>query len=80
MVLGTAVDSNVLSYTVLVIMKEQGAIIGRGRANPETSGEAEPALRRWVSQSPPSAVGWGRSSPRTLGGADLVLGHWARWS
>ena len=32
MVLGTAVDSSVLSYPVLVIMKEQGADVGQGRA------------------------------------------------
>ena len=44
MVIGTAVDSNVLSYLVLVIMKEQGAAVGRGGASPWGSGEAEPAL------------------------------------
>ena len=53
MVLGTVVDSNVLSYPMLVIMKEQGAVIGRGRACPQTSGEAEPA----------SAIGRGGASP-----------------
>ena len=41
-VLGTTVDSNVLSYPVLVIMKEQGAVIGRGGASPRTLGETEP--------------------------------------
>ena len=42
MALGTAVDSNVLSYPVLVFMKEQGVAVGRG--GPQTSGEAGPAL------------------------------------
>ena len=44
MVLGTTVDLNVLSYPVLVIMKEQGAIVGQGGARPRMSGEAEPAV------------------------------------
>ena len=43
MVLGIAVDLSVLSYPVLIIMKEQGAVVGRGGAYPGTSGEAEPA-------------------------------------
>ena len=45
MVLGTAVDSNVLSYLVLVIMKEQDAVVGRGGASPLPSGEAESSPR-----------------------------------
>ena len=45
MVLGTAVDSNVLSYPVPVIMKEQGAVVGRGGACPGMSGEVEPSPR-----------------------------------
>ena len=45
MVLGTAVDSNVLSYLVLIIMKEQGVGVGRGRASPQPSGEAESSPR-----------------------------------
>ena len=57
MVLGTAVDSNVLSYPMLVIMKEQGAIVGRGGAYPQSTGEAEPALGRQARQSQPSDVG-----------------------
>ena len=51
MVLSTAVDSNVLSYLVLVIMKEQGAVVEQGRASPQPSGEAESALRHWVRRS-----------------------------
>ena len=51
MALGTVVDSNVLSYPVLIIMKEQGAVVGRGGACPQTSGEAEPALSRRARQS-----------------------------
>ena len=47
MVLGTVVDSNVLSYPVLVIMKEQGAIVG----------EAEPALGHRARRILPSDVG-----------------------
>jgi len=57
MVLGTVVDSNVLLYPVLVFMKDQGAVVGKGGASPQSSGEAEPALGRWASQSPPSDVG-----------------------
>ena len=45
MVLGTAVDPNVLSYLVLVIVKEQGAVVGRGGASPQPSGEAESSPR-----------------------------------
>ena len=41
MVLGTVVDSNVLFYLVLVIMKEQGAVVGRGGASPQPSSEVE---------------------------------------
>jgi len=41
MVLGTMVDLSVLSYLLLIIRKEQGAVIGRGRASPQPSGEAE---------------------------------------
>ena len=41
MVLGIAVDLSVLSYLLLVIMKEQGAVVGQGEANHRTSGEAE---------------------------------------
>ena len=48
MALGTTVDSNVLSYLVLIIMKEQGTVVGRGEACPQTSGEAEPALSHWA--------------------------------
>ena len=44
MVLSTMIDLSVLSYLVLVIMKEQGADVGHGRASPEMSGEAGPAL------------------------------------
>ena len=65
MVFGTAVDSNVLSYPVLIIMKEQGAVIERGGASPRTSGEAEPALGRRARRSQPSGVG--------RGGTDLPL-------
>ena len=51
MVLDTAVDSNVLLYLVLVIIKEQGAIVGRGEACPQPSGEAEPTLGHRVGQN-----------------------------
>ena len=56
MALGTAVDSNVLSYPVLVFMKEQGAVIGRSGACPQTSGEAELAL---VGQAERNLSPWG---------------------
>ena len=46
MALDTAVDSNVLSYLVLVFMKDQGAVVERGGASPQSSGEAEPTLGR----------------------------------
>ena len=56
MVLGTVVDLSVLSYLLLIIMKEQGAVIGLGVAYPQPSGEAEPALRRWARRSLPSDI------------------------
>ena len=57
MVLGTVVDSNVLSYPVPIIMKEQGAVVGRGEGIPQPSGEAELALSRRARRSLPSNVG-----------------------
>ena len=51
MTLGTAVDSNVLSYPVLVFMKEQGTVVGRGRACPRTLDEVELALSRRTRRS-----------------------------
>ena len=69
MVLDTAVDSNVLSYLVLVFMKDQGAVVERGGASPQSSGEAEsspqrsgevePALGSRARQSQPLAIGRG---------------------
>ena len=56
MVLGAAFDSNVMSYHVLIIMKAQGVLVGRGGADPRMSGEAEP-----------SHQGSGEAEP-TLGG------------
>ena len=56
MVLGTAVDSSVLSYPMLIIMKEQGAVVGRGGASPQLSGKAELVLGRWARRSLPSDV------------------------
>ena len=70
MALGTMVDLNVLSYLVLVFMKEQGAVIGRGGDNPQPSGEAEPALGRWARRGLPSAVGRGGASPQPSGEAE----------
>ena len=63
MTLGTVVDSNVLSYPVLVFMKEQGADVGRGGACPRTLSEAVPASRHRARQSQPSAIGRGGASP-----------------
>ena len=60
MVLGTAVDSNVMSYPMLVIMKKQGVVVGRGGTSPGTSSEAEPALG-------------GGAYPRTSGDAEPAL-------
>ena len=84
MVLGTAVDLSVLSYPMLVIMKEQGADVGRGGASPKTSGEAEPALSRRTrrSQCPdvgrggvqPSGVGRGGANPSGPGEAQPTFG------
>jgi len=77
MALDTAVDSNVLSYPMLVFMKEQGAVVGRGGACPQTSSEAEPALSRrttWssalggrVRRSQPLGVGRGAANLRSYG-------------
>ena len=51
MVLGTTVDLNVLSYLVLVIMKEQGTSVGIGGASPQPLGEAKPAFSHRARQS-----------------------------
>ena len=80
MALGTAVDSNVLSYPVLVFMKEQGAVVGRGGASPQTSSEVEPALRRWARQRQPSAVERGGACHQMSDEAELALSRRARWS
>ena len=78
MVLGTVVDLSVLSYLLLVIMKEWSAVVGRGGAHPQTSDEAEPALSHRARQSLSLDVGRGRARPRTPGEAEPALGGWAR--
>ena len=80
MVLGTVVDSNVLSYPVLVIMKEQDAVVGRGGASPQSSGKAEPTLRRRVGQNQPSDVERGGVGPLSLGKAEPGFSRRARRS
>jgi len=90
MVLGTAVDSNVLSYLVLIIMKEQGVVIGRGRAcpqplvrgeaYPQPSGEAEPALSRRASGACPRTSGEAEPALRRSGEAEPALNRRARRS
>ena len=71
MALGTAVDSNVLLYPVLVFMKEQGAVVGRGGAYPQTSVKAGPALSHWARRSLPLDIGRGGASPQPLGEAEF---------
>ena len=78
--LGTVVDSNVLSYPVLVLMKEQGVVVGRGGACLQTSGEAELALSRRARRSQSSGVERGGASPQPFGEAEPVLRGWARQS
>ena len=83
MVLGTVVDLSVLSYPMLVIMKEQGADVGRGGAlpsdvgrggaYPQTSGEAEPAPRCRERWSQPPDVGRGGAYPQMSGEAEPAL-------
>ena len=80
MFFGTAIDLSVLSYPVLIIMKEQGAVVGRGGASPRMSGEAEPALGRRARWSLPSDIGRGRACPETSGEAEPALEHQARRS
>ena len=80
MTLGTVVDSNVLSYPVLVFMKEQGADVGRGGACPRTLGEAELALGRRERRGLPSDVGRGEACPPTSGKVELALSRRARRS
>ena len=77
MALDIVVDSNVLSYPVLVFMKDQDAVVGRGGASPQSSGEVEPVLgrrsppfRRRVRRSYPLALGQGGARPRTSGEAE----------
>ena len=80
MVHGTAVDLSVLSYLVPIIMKEQGAVVGRGGASPGTSGEAEPVPGRRVRRSHSSDVERGGACPETSGKAEPALGRLARRS
>ena len=67
MVLDIMVDSNVLSYPVLVFMKDQGAVVGRGGASPQSSGEVEPALGHRVRQSLAFSRRARRSPPSDIG-------------
>ena len=46
MALGTEVDSNILSYPVLVFMKDQGESSGEAESDPRSSDKVEPALRQ----------------------------------
>ena len=88
MALDIMVASNVLSYPMLIFMKEQGTIVGRGGACPQTSGETKPALGRRARQSlppevgrggvQPSGVGRGGASPQGSGEAESTFGRWAR--
>ena len=80
MALATVVDSNVLSYPMLVFMKEQGAVVERGGACPQTSSEAELALNYRARQDLPSDVGRGGAYPQTSGEAELALSRRARRS
>ena len=61
MVLGAAFDSNVMLYPVLIIMKAQGVLVGRGGVCPRPSGEAEPVLSRRARRSQPLDVGQGEA-------------------
>ena len=56
MVLDAAVDPNVLSYPVPIIMKERGAVVRRGGASLWTSGEVRSIGRGGAK---PSGVGRG---------------------
>ena len=80
MALGTAVDSNVLSYPVLVFMKEQGVAVGRGGASPQALGETKPALNRRARRSLPSDVERGGANPQASSEAELALRRRARRS
>jgi len=71
MVLDAAVDPNVLSYSVPIIMKERGAVVGRGGARPRASVEAEPSPRGSVEAEP---------TPRGQARRSLYLVGWARRS
>jgi len=77
---GTAFDSNVLSYPVLIIMKEQGIIGGQGGACPRPSCKTEPVLSRRARQDLPSDIGRGKACPQTSGEAEPALGGRARRS
>ena len=80
MVLGIVIDLSILSYPMLVIMKEQGVVVGRGEVSPGTSGEVELALGRRARRSQPSDVERGGASPRMSGEAEPALRRWARRS
>ena len=57
MVLDAAVDPNVLSYPVPIIMRERGVVVRRGGASLWTSGEARFALSPWARRSRPTDIG-----------------------
>ena len=80
MALDIMVDLNVLLYHVLIFMKEQGAIVGRGRAFPQPLGEAEPTLGCRAGRNQPSDIGRGRAGPQSSGEVEPALSHRMRQS
>ena len=71
MVLGAAFDPNVKSYPVLILMMEQGVLVGRGGVCPQSLGEAEPSPRgSGEAESSPRGSGKAESSPEPLGEAE----------
>ena len=81
MVLDAAVDLNILSYPVPIIMRERGVVVRRGGASLWTSGKARSVLgcrARWSL----ALICWARPSP-ALGGRvrrSLALSPRARQS
>ena len=81
MVLDVAVDPNILSYPVPIIMRERGAVVRQGGASLWTSGKAKPILYP-LGEAEPSP--WGSSeaepSPQPSSEAELAHGRWTRRS
>ena len=79
MILDVAVDLNVLSYPVPIIMRERGEVVRRDETSLRTSDEARSVLGRRARRSLAFIRG-ARPNPQPSGEAELAHGHRARRS